>query len=206
MEAAEIEDSEIKEPTIYIFCFFLFTAACGQVAVPRSPENFLEIEAGRKQIWSMSGRIRERTNRTSTAHIKSYLTLFEFFLTQSRVDTIGALRLSDILKFVLILTVEKEEKGKIETEMQQNFDKIPDKAINLVCPAYCSRLVCNQRQCVVRPESVYGSDRYAAAVVCESDLLQKTTTRKAPISRALEYTPKAVGKSCNRWKIMQMTY
>lgn len=177
MEAAEIEDSEIKEPTM-----FLLTAACGQVAVPRSPENFLEIEAGRKQIWSVSGRIKERTNRTSTAHIKSYLTLFEFFLTQSRVDTIGALRLSDILKFVQILTVEKEEKGKIEPEMQQNFDKIPDKAINLVCPAYCSRLACNQRQCVVRPESVYGSDRYAAAVVCESDLLQKTTTRRAPIT------------------------
>lgn len=67
---------------------FLFTAACGQVVVPRSPENFLEIEAGKKQSWSMSGRIRERTNRTSTAPIKSYLTPFEFFLTQSRINAV----------------------------------------------------------------------------------------------------------------------
>lgn len=79
----------------------LFTVACGQVAVLRSPENLVEIEAGRKQSWPVSGRMRERTNRTSTAHIKSYLTPFEFFLTQTRVNANGAQRLSDnIFKFV----------------------------------------------------------------------------------------------------------
>lgn len=48
---------------------------------------------------------------------------------------------------------------------------------------------------MVRPESVYGSDRHAAAMVYDSDLLQKKTTRKAPIKRTFEtYT--------ERWKIM----
>lgn len=65
---------------------FLAAATSGQVAVPGSPENILEIEAGRKQSWSVSAGIREKTSRASTAHIKSYLTPFEFFLTQSRVQ------------------------------------------------------------------------------------------------------------------------
>lgn len=81
--------------------------------------------------------------------------------------------------------------------MQQSIDKIPGRAINHVCPAYCSRLACNQRQCVVRPESVYGSDRHAAAAVYDSDLLQKKkTTRKAPITGTFGiYTESS-------WKIM----
>lgn len=67
-------------------------------------------------------------------------------------------------------------------EMQQSIDKIPGIAINFVCPVCCLRLACNQRQCVVRPESLYRSDRDAAAVAYDSDLLQKMT-RKAPITR-----------------------
>lgn len=76
-------------------------------------------------------------------------------------------------------------KHQIDSETQQSVDKIPGAAINPVCPAFLLKAS-------MQPEAVCGQSRECVRMaqtdvqlhLYDSDLLQKTTTRSAPLTGA----------------------